>query len=383
MRKLRFIIALWIGKLLYKIIDRIDKERGTNLPGKIAFKISKDFIKNFKNINYDKVIFITGTNGKSTSNNMIVNGLEKSGHKVCTNLAGANLITGIATALIKDSTMFGKIKSEYCVFETDERYIQSIYNSLPTKNIAITNEDFAKETVYFGINKNDKSFIKDEMFNKTLNVTMPCPKCNHKLEFDFYNIDNVGRFKCTHCDFKSEEKPNYLMESIDFKRGKIVVNGEKYGIKLLKSFFLYDYLLAVSVLREWGITPFEIQHSFDLFKLEGGRAEDLEVGNKILKYVRIKQENPETLQSAYNDVAEDNRSKIVMIGLLKIEDIIPNYSNTFYNFDCDVENVEQSNVERYLVFGEGVAYDTALRLKYAGVDESKIDVLDSSDPNTI
>ena len=30
MRKLRFIIALWIGKLLYKIIDRIDKERGTN-----------------------------------------------------------------------------------------------------------------------------------------------------------------------------------------------------------------------------------------------------------------------------------------------------------------------------------------------------------------
>ena len=176
---------------------------------------------------------------------------------------------------------------------------------------------------------------------------------------------------------------DYLHEDKDVLHDTVCFSGEKYGIKLLKSFFLYDYLLAVSVLREWGITPFEIQHSFDLFKLEGGRAEDLEVGNKILKYVRIKQENPETLQSAYNDVAEDNRSKIVMIGLLKIEDIIPNYSNTFYNFDCDVENVEQSNVERYLVFGEGVAYDTALRLKYAGADESKIDVLDSSDPNTI
>ena len=35
------------------------------------------------------------------------------------------------------------------------------------------------------------------------------------------------------------------------------------------------------------------------------------------------------------------------------------------------------------MFGEGVAYDTALRLKYAGVDENKIDVLDSSDPSTI
>lgn len=424
MRKLKFIIALWIGKLLYKIIDKIDKERGTNLPGKIAFKISKDFIKNFKNLDYEKMIFITGTNGKSTTNNMVINGLEKSGHKVCTNLAGANLITGIATALIKDSSMTGKIRSEYCIFETDERYIKSIYEAIPTKNIAITNiqkdqvqrngepdfiykkikqiiskevtvfvnndepraksmEQFAGKTVYYGINKNDKSFIKDEMFDATLNVTMPCPKCNHKLVFDYYNIDNVGKFKCTHCDFKSEDKPNYLVQDIDFKRGKILLNDYTYRINLLKSFFLYDYLLAIAILREFGITPFEIQHSLDCFKLEGGRAEDLEVGEKILKYVRIKQENPETLQSAYNDVAEDNTSKIVMIGLLKVEDIIPNYSNTFYNFDCDVENVEQSNVERYLVFGEGVAYDTALRLKYAGVDENKIDVLDSSDPSTI
>ena len=192
----------------------------------------------------------------------------------------------------------------------------------------------------------------------------------------------LGCLIITSCG-KSEDKPNYLIQSIDFKRGKIMLNDYQYRINLLKSFFLYDYLLAIAILQEFGITPFEIQHSLDVFKLEGGRAEDLEVGDKILKYVRIKQENPETLQSAYNDVAEDNRSKIVMIGLLKIEDIIPNYSNTFYNFDCDVENVEQSNVERYLVFGEGVAYDTALRLKYAGADESKIDVLDSSDPNTI
>lgn len=423
MRKFKFYIALWIGKLLDKIINIVDKERGTNLPGKVAFKISKDFIKNFKNIDYNKVIFITGTNGKSTSNNMIVNGLERSGHRVCTNLAGANLITGICTALLKDATMSGKLRAEYCVFETDERYINSIYNALPTKNIAITNiqkdqvqrngepdfiykklrnvvskgvtlfvnndeprckslEDVADKTIYYGIDKNDKSFVKQ---NKLFNVTMPCPKCNHKVEFDYYNIDNVGKFKCTNCGFSSEkpDKVNYFSKDFDFEKGTFTCNGNKYNMKLEKSFFLYDYTLATAVLSEFGLTPFEIAHAFDYFKLEGGRVEDIHVGNKVLKYVRIKQENPETLQSAYNDVAEDKTSKIVMIGLLKLEDIIPNYSNTFYNFDCDVEELEKSNVEKYVVIGEAVAYDTALRLKYAGIDESKIDVIDSSDASDV
>ena len=238
-------------------------------------------------------------------------------------------------------------KLHYHVKKVTHKKNADLLNGIPFRDAYSQFREFCGDAILVGWGSSDPSMLKmnleffemDSKLNMffldlqpifSLFAGLQGTQRSVEAAVDFYNIDNVGRFKCTHCDFKSEEKPNYLMESIDFKRGKIVVNGEKYGIKLLKSFFLYDYLLAVSVLREWGITPFEIQHSFDLFKLEGGRAEDLEVGNKILKYVRIKQENPETLQSAYNDVAEDNRSKIVMIGLLKIEDIIPNYSNTFY-----------------------------------------------------
>ena len=116
MKKLRFLIALWVGKFLAFLTKLVSKERGTNIPGAYANKIQKEFIKGFTGINYDKIIFITGTNGKSTTNNIIVHTLKTAGKTVTTNLEGANLIGGIATALIKNSSLIRKSKNRIHFF---------------------------------------------------------------------------------------------------------------------------------------------------------------------------------------------------------------------------------------------------------------------------
>ena len=85
MKKIKFLLALWVGKIIVILTKIFARERGTNVPGVWAFKISKDFISNFSNIDYNKVIFITGTNGKSTTNNMIVHCMRSAGKTVCTN----------------------------------------------------------------------------------------------------------------------------------------------------------------------------------------------------------------------------------------------------------------------------------------------------------
>ena len=139
MKKLKFLFALLVGKLICVAVSIIDKERGTNLAGLYACRIQKDFISHFKGIDCNKVFFITGTNGKSTTNNMVVHTLRSSGKKVTSNLEGANLLFGVAVALIRDSSITGKVKSDYFVFETDERYFPIIYSYLPAKNICITN----------------------------------------------------------------------------------------------------------------------------------------------------------------------------------------------------------------------------------------------------
>ena len=96
-------------------IKLVSKGRGTNLPGEKALTIDPDFVKNFKNIDYSKVIFITGTNGKSSTTNLVTHILKENGKKIVSNLEGANLLGGIATILAKEASLSGKLKADYYV----------------------------------------------------------------------------------------------------------------------------------------------------------------------------------------------------------------------------------------------------------------------------
>ena len=96
-----FYIALWLGKIINALINIIDKKRGSNYSGKIILKICPDFLTKFKSIDHDKILFITGTNGKSSTNNLVNHILTANGKKVVSNLEGANLLPGIITSFIK------------------------------------------------------------------------------------------------------------------------------------------------------------------------------------------------------------------------------------------------------------------------------------------
>ncbi len=298
MKKIKFYIALIVGKMITFIVNIFAKERKTNISGKCAYKICKDFIKGFKNIDYNKVVFITGTNGKSTINNMIINALKNAGKTVTSNLEESNLIKGIATAMIKNSTITGEIKTEYMVFETDARDLKQIYNQLPAKHICITNlqkdgeqdsiyekikaimnndiivfinneepisksfEDFGCKPIYYGIEKNNKSFEKNSFYDGTLS----CPKCNGAIKFQYYNADNIGKFECENCEFKSEEDIPYFAKNINYKENTFECENTKYTINDEQPFFIYDCVLCIAICKTLGISEEEIKQSIKNFK---------------------------------------------------------------------------------------------------------------------
>lgn len=412
MEKLKFYIALIIGKIITFIVNLVVKERKTNISGKYAYKICKNFIKGFKNIDYNKVVFITGTNGKSITNNMIINTLKTAGKTVTTNLGGTDLITGIATAMIKNSTMTGKIKTEYMVFETDENSLRDIYKQLPAKNICITNlqkdqiqrygepdfiyqkiksimnnditvfinneepraksfEDLGCKPIYYGIERNGKSFKRNSFYD----VTLPCPKCNDKIKFEYYNADNVGKFECVSCGFKSEDDIPYFAKNINYEGNTFECGNTKYTINYIQPFFIYNYVLCIAICKTFGISEEKIQQSFKNFKNIEERLETLKYKNKEIKNICIKQENPETLQAALHYVALDKRKKILAIGLGELKNFKPYYTNTFYGFDCNYNELINSNIDKYICFSEAVAFDSANILVYAGVEKDKIKVL--------
>ena len=109
-KNLRFIIALIFGKLamwLQKLLGM----NASYFPGKLAIKLCPDFLGRI-----DKpktIITVTGTNGKTTCCNMILDVLSDAGFKVLNNRAGSNTDAGIATSLISGSTLGGKAKFDY------------------------------------------------------------------------------------------------------------------------------------------------------------------------------------------------------------------------------------------------------------------------------
>lgn len=416
MRKLLFYPFLWLAKLANKIIPLFRKNGGTMITGKIALKLDKNFILKFKNIDYDKVIMVTGTNGKTSTTNMLAHSLRNAEKTVATNLEGSNMLSGIATLLIKNSTLTGKFNKEFMVLEIDERSLEGIHKHLPANNLCITNllkdqvqrngdpdfiyrkiesavtdkmtlflnneeprskglEDKAGQVIYYSLEQNVRTFKRDDFFQ----VTMPCPKCSSKIKYNYFNLENIGNFYCTGCDFASQKNPDVLVRNIDYINKTFEYDNETYKVNYETPFYIYNYALNIAVCKKFGIPTDVMKQGFETFINPYERRESFEYKGKKIKYMRMKQENPETLQNALNEISQDKSLKAILIGLFEIKDFPPTYTNTFYFWDCNFKDIISTEVEKYVSFSKSVAYDTANRMVYAGVDRNKITIIDSDD----
>jgi len=414
-------VALWVGKLAARAISVISPDRGTNKSGEIACRLMPGFIGGFRGIDPATMIFTTGTNGKSTTNNLIVHAFRTAGHTVATNLEGANLIGGVATTLVKNSTLGGKLKPEYLILEVDERTLPKVRASLPARNLCVTNiqkdqvqrngdPDYIYRTILSAVDSSVTMYVNNEeprtaalgraagrtvSFSVAQNerhpnvrddgfaVTLACPVCHDALGFDYLNLPNVGKFTCPSCGFASSDQPDYQVDSVDYAGGRFSVNGVAFKLRYEAAHFLYDYVLCCAVAREAGISWEDLQRSFDTFTNADGRLERFQVGQQEICYTRIKQENPETLQSSIDYIATQPGRKVVILGLQLIHDVVPHYTNTAYAFDCDFEALFAGDVEACICFGETNCYEAGTRLVYAGFPPDKIRYVDSDQPGPI
>ena len=135
---MRFLMTLWICKLVAFAVNLIDNKRGSNYSGMIALKLMPNFVSHFRGIDYSKVFFISGTNGKSTTTNLLYHTLVSAGRTVACNTEGANMMGGVATTLIKNSTLSGALNKEFLVLEIDERSLPGIRKAVEEKQDDIT-----------------------------------------------------------------------------------------------------------------------------------------------------------------------------------------------------------------------------------------------------
>ena len=418
-----FYIVLAIAKLSSIAINLIDSSRGTDFPGKLALFLDKKFASKFKQVDFQKTIIVTGSNGKSTTTNLLYHIFTENGVKAASNLKGSNMLNGVATVFVKNTSLSGKPKADVFILEVDERSLPDVLASYPAEHVVVTNvmqdqvhrngepdlvysifknsfnksmvmylnndeprsksyESLGRETVYYGVEQNPASYVKD----KPLDVTMPCPFCRHKIVFSFMNVSNMGRFECSHCGFKSEES-SVSVKQANFDEGTFVIGSTEFSMPYTAPVMLYNYAASAAVAMRFGLSEPSIAKAVSSFVNVSGRMESLKYKDKTLNYIRMKQENPETLQGALDAIAQDKTEKVFVIGLCTLDERrphwVPHYANTYYAYECDFKPLLASGVEKVIAFSEYVCYDIANRLLYDGADPDKLVVINSDEPKDV
>lgn len=371
--------------------------RGGSMPGTIALKVDPDSLKKLK-FN-GSVILVTGTNGKTSTANMISSLFEQAGKKVVTNRKGDNLKAGITAALLKSAKLNGTVDADVAVLEVDELNIRHVLPYLPVSALVVSNFfrdqlDRAKEMEqliesiesvlgdYTGtliLNGNDPNTVRlaykapkaDAMYfgidrNRYSKETTTeasegkfCPICSGRLEYDYYQYSHIGSFHCTHCDFKTPAL-DVSLENIDLNDQTFDCDGHHFTGPYEGMYSMYNYAAVLCAAKKFGV-PFEV---FDKMAKHApkpaGRNEKFEKNGKTAILNLIK--NPTGANEVLKVIERDDRRKAIVIVL-----------NDREQDGCDVSWIYDTKFEKLMtdttasVICSGLrAGDMALRMDYGG-----------------
>ena len=114
---MRLVLAVLVGKAI-RIIAKL-RGGGSAIPGRIAMIIEPKLLQKTLGSLEHGVIFVSGSNGKSTTTALIAGTLASQGLKVFSNPSGGNMPQGIGSAVISQASLNGKLDADVAVLEVD------------------------------------------------------------------------------------------------------------------------------------------------------------------------------------------------------------------------------------------------------------------------
>lgn len=385
-------ISLIIARL-FAFVLRLFNRGATTLPGRVALRLKYNILNRLSD--GVRIICVTGTNGKTTTCALIEHAFKKSGISYFINNSGANMLSGVATAFIMNSTLTGRCKKEFAIIECDENSFPVISRYLDAEITVVTNV-FRDQLDRYGEVSKTLSTIRDSIKNmpKTvmvLNADDPltfslktscnnpcvtfgintkmsvpvisdsryCPICRTELQYRSHTLSQLGDFYCPACSYR-RIKPDFEISEIT--ETGFLLNGELYSTALGGLYNLYNICAAAAVINTIGNIDARSLCSFkgafgrmERFKTKGGTALLLLVKNPAgltgcIKYVCGIEGNV-NMAFALNDNAADSK-------------------DVSWIWDSDFTPIKERCGGVYTLGTR--AYDMALRLKYDGIETDEI-----------
>ena len=352
---MRKFLAILVCKLIRFVGSFVG--RGSSLPGQIALKICPDILQRVQLP--PEIIAVTGSNGKTSTSEMIAHVLTAAGKKVVFNREGSNQIEGVTTMLLCSSTLTGRCKSDAAVIESDERYAQYTFRYFQPTHYVITNL-YRDQLTRNG---------HPQWVFKSIEPSIG-PDCTLIL-----NADDPLVYHCTKCDFHRPETA-YTVTDADLDTGFLTINGRDRIELAFKSIYnAYNILACYTVCALAGVDGADIARSISRYVLKNGRIVNWQYQTMHGTLLASKHENSVSYDQSLRYTVQQKEPHAVII---IVDAVSRKYftSETSWLWDIDFGMLNTENTSHIYLLGK-YADDLYVRFSYTDVPPEKLSAYES------
>lgn len=394
---MRKLLAIWVGKLL-TLAGKLIGKKSSSSPGEYALRICPDLVKDLNQYVKKGVIVTCGTNGKTTTNNLLCSALEAKGYRVLCNKLGANMLNGVATTFLQAASLTGKLEVDYACLEIDEAYTRIVFDYVKPDVMVITNlfrdqldrygeiditSNILKEAIAkvpnlkLVLNGDDPLCVQ---FGRAKHVTpiyygiseqvLPqlddtkegrfCPICGTQQVFRYYHYSQLGDFYCPSCGF-CRPKIDVEVKNVSLKTPmRFTINGQPMEINYKGFYNIYNLIAVYGALMSLGEDTKDFGKLLSGYKPQIGRMQEFAFKKPVILSLS---KNPAGFNQAISTVNTDDRKKDVIIA---INDLANDGRDVSWLWDVDFDKVHDENLNTLTTTGIR-KWDISLRFKYADI----------------
>ncbi len=281
-----------------------------------------------------KIVAITGSNGKTTTKELIHSVLSTS-HKTISTEGNFNNHLGVPLSLlrIKDDTEFsvielgannfGEIEILSKISEPDYGYITNFGKAHLEGFKNISGVIKGKTELYNWLIENDKTLI--------LNYDDP-----EQLKFKSSN----------HFSFGSKLNSKHVFEKLDSKNVTVKCDGIVYKSNLYGDYNFSNICCAISIGLEFGIKPKLIQEKLKYYSSKNNRSELIKINNKNI-VLDAYNANPTSVEFAIKSFIKNKGTKALVLG-----DMFELGENSAIEHKKIIDIIDELNIDRCIFIGE-------------------------------
>jgi lipid II isoglutaminyl synthase (glutamine-hydrolysing) len=385
---------------------RVGAGGGTTIPGKLLAELDRGAIDRLAARLGAGTAVVSATNGKTTTTAMAAE-ILRSRHQLAHNAAGANLISGVASALLTAGD------ADLGLFEVDEAALPELVERLRPRSVCLGNLfrdqldrygelEFVAERwrnavaelpessrlVYNADDPQLAAASEDRVGSVAFGLDDPrvarpslqhaadskyCVRCGTPYAYAAAYVGHLGDYRCPRGDhvrpplevaarevsLHGLERASFQLDTPDGSR--------RIELRLPGLYNIYDAVAAAALARSLGAGLDEIAAGLERFSAAFGRFERVAVGEKRILLLLIK--NPAGANEAVRTLVDGGASRVLVVAL---NDEIADGRDVSWIWDVDFEPL-LPGLDRLVASG-GRAAELALRFRYGGLDESAIEV---------